>query len=87
MNDFYIILTACLVAINCAIMGSFLVMRKMVMIGDAISHAGQKIWLATNSLGTCSIALRTWNCCSLFTSKVTVSQSRDRNGHVAFKIV
>ncbi len=39
MNDFYIILTACLVAINCAIMGSFLVMRKMVMIGDAISHA------------------------------------------------
>ena len=39
MNDFYIILTACLVAISCAIMGSFLVMRKMVMIGDAISHA------------------------------------------------
>ena len=39
MNYFYIILTACLVAINCAIMGSFLVMRKMVMIGDAISHA------------------------------------------------
>ena len=39
MNDFYIILTACLVAINCALMGSFLVMRKMVMIGDAISHA------------------------------------------------
>ncbi|NBV57752.1 MAG: iron ABC transporter, partial [Bacteroidetes bacterium] len=30
MNDFYIILTACLVAVNCAIMGSFLVMRKMV---------------------------------------------------------
>ena len=39
MNDFYIILTACLVAVNCAVMGSFLVMRKMVMIGDAISHA------------------------------------------------
>ena len=39
MNDFYIILTASLVAINCALMGSFLVMRKMVMIGDAISHA------------------------------------------------
>ena len=39
MNDFYIIFTACLVAINCALMGSFLVMRKMVMIGDAISHA------------------------------------------------
>jgi len=39
MMDFYIILTASLVAINCALMGSFLVMRKMVMIGDAISHA------------------------------------------------
>lgn len=39
MNDFYIIFTASLVAINCALMGSFLVMRKMVMLGDAISHA------------------------------------------------
>jgi manganese/zinc/iron transport system permease protein len=39
MNDFFIIFTASLVAINCALMGSFLVMRKMVMIGDAISHA------------------------------------------------
>ncbi len=39
MNDFYVILTASLVAINCAIMGSFLILRKMVMIGDAISHA------------------------------------------------
>jgi manganese/zinc/iron transport system permease protein len=39
MNDFYIIFTASLVAINCALMGSFLVMRKMVMIGDAISHS------------------------------------------------
>ncbi|MFY0644160.1 MAG: metal ABC transporter permease [Bacteroidia bacterium] len=39
MYDFYVILTASLVAINCALMGSFLIMRKMVMIGDAISHA------------------------------------------------
>lgn len=39
MNDFYVILTASLVAINCALMGSFLILRKMVMIGDAISHA------------------------------------------------
>jgi manganese/zinc/iron transport system permease protein len=39
MNDFYTILTASLVAINCALMGGFLMMRKMVMIGDAISHA------------------------------------------------
>jgi manganese/zinc/iron transport system permease protein len=39
MNDFWIILTASLVAINAAILGSFLIMRKMAMIGDAISHA------------------------------------------------
>lgn len=39
MNDLYVILTASLVAINCSLMGSFLIMRKMVMIGDAISHA------------------------------------------------
>lgn len=39
MNDLNVILTASLVAINCALMGSFLIMRKMVMIGDAISHA------------------------------------------------
>lgn len=39
MNDLYIILTASLVAINGALMGSFLVMRRMVMLGDAISHA------------------------------------------------
>lgn len=39
MNDLYVILTASLVAVNCALMGSFLIMRRMVMIGDAISHA------------------------------------------------
>lgn len=39
MNDFWIILTASLVAINAAILGCFLIMRKMAMIGDAISHA------------------------------------------------
>lgn len=39
MNDFWIILTASLVAVNTAILGSFLIMRKMAMIGDAISHA------------------------------------------------
>lgn len=39
MNDFWIILTASLVAIPCSILGVFLVLRKMVMIGDAISHA------------------------------------------------
>lgn len=39
MNDFWIILTGCLVAIPCAILGCYLVLRKMVMVGDAISHA------------------------------------------------
>ncbi|MBI5683833.1 MAG: metal ABC transporter permease [Verrucomicrobia bacterium] len=34
-----IILTACLTATACAIVGTFLVLRKMALIGDAISHA------------------------------------------------
>ncbi|WP_066757826.1 metal ABC transporter permease [Crocinitomix algicola] len=39
MNDFWIIFTASLVAINAALLGCFLVLRKMAMVGDAISHA------------------------------------------------
>lgn len=39
MIDFWIILTASLVATSSALLGSFLIMRKMTMIGDAISHA------------------------------------------------
>jgi manganese/zinc/iron transport system permease protein len=39
MNDFYIILTASLVSCCCAILGCYLILRKMAMIGDAISHA------------------------------------------------
>ena len=39
MNDFYIILAGSLVAASSAILGCFLVLRKMSMIGDAISHA------------------------------------------------
>ena len=39
MFDFWIILTGSLVAIPCALLGSFLMLRKMVMVGDAISHA------------------------------------------------
>ncbi len=39
MTDFWIILTASLVATTSAILGCFLIMRKMAMIGDAISHA------------------------------------------------
>ncbi|HSY61427.1 MAG TPA: metal ABC transporter permease, partial [Cytophaga sp.] len=39
MNDLYIILTGTLVAVSCSILGTFLVLRKMAMVGDAISHA------------------------------------------------
>ena len=39
MNDLYIILTGSLVAVSCALLGSYLILRKMAMVGDAISHA------------------------------------------------
>lgn len=39
MNDFYIITTAILVASSCGLLGVFLLLRKMAMVGDAISHA------------------------------------------------
>ena len=39
MNDFYIILAGSLVAISCGLLGCYLVLRKMAMVGDAISHA------------------------------------------------
>lgn len=39
MNSFYIILTASLVAASCALLGCFLILRRMAMVGDAISHA------------------------------------------------
>ena len=39
MDAFYIILTSSLFAISCGILGCFLVLRKMAMVGDAISHA------------------------------------------------
>ncbi|MDX1909784.1 MAG: metal ABC transporter permease [Bacteroidia bacterium] len=39
MNTFWIILTGSLVAVSCALVGSFLLLRKMTLIGDAISHA------------------------------------------------
>lgn len=39
MDAFLIILTGSLVAICAALLGSFLVLRKMSMVGDAISHA------------------------------------------------
>lgn len=39
MDAFWIILAGCLVAVSSAVLGSFLLLRKMSMIGDAISHA------------------------------------------------
>ena len=39
MFDFWIILTACLIAVNSSLLGSFLVLKKMSLIGDALSHA------------------------------------------------
>jgi manganese/zinc/iron transport system permease protein len=39
MNDFWIILIGALVACSCSILGCFLVLRKMSMVGDAISHS------------------------------------------------
>jgi len=39
MDAFWIILTGSLVALCCSLLGSFLVLRKMSMVGDAISHA------------------------------------------------
>ncbi|MDW3191516.1 MAG: metal ABC transporter permease [Cytophagales bacterium] len=39
MDALIIIATGCLVAISCGILGSFLVLRKMAMVSDAISHA------------------------------------------------
>jgi manganese/zinc/iron transport system permease protein len=41
LNDphFLRILTGCLVAVACGLLGCFLILRKMAMVGDAISHS------------------------------------------------
>lgn len=39
MSAFWIILTGALVAASCGLLGAFLILRKMAMVGDAISHA------------------------------------------------
>ncbi|GJM30531.1 MAG: manganese transport system membrane protein MntD [Cyclobacteriaceae bacterium] len=39
MDAFWIILAGSLVAIPCGLLGCYLILRKMAMIGDAISHA------------------------------------------------
>ena len=38
-NAFLIILTGTLISVSCGLLGCFLILRKMAMIGDAISHA------------------------------------------------
>jgi len=39
MNAFWIILTGSLVAVTAGLLGCFLILRKMAMVGDAIAHA------------------------------------------------
>lgn len=39
MTDLWIIATGCLAASSCAIVGVFLVLRRLAMLGDAISHS------------------------------------------------
>lgn len=39
MFDFWIILTAAIIALNASLLGSFLVLKKLSLIGDALSHA------------------------------------------------
>lgn len=39
MASFYIILTASIIAVSCGLLGVYLILRKMAMVGDAISHA------------------------------------------------
>lgn len=39
MNAFWIIVSGSLVAICCSLLGCYLILRKMAMVGDAISHA------------------------------------------------
>jgi manganese/zinc/iron transport system permease protein len=39
MEAIYIIATGAVIAASCGLLGSFLVLRKMAMMGDAISHA------------------------------------------------
>jgi manganese/zinc/iron transport system permease protein len=39
MDAFIIILTGSLVAVSCSLLGNYLILRKMAMVSDAISHA------------------------------------------------
>lgn len=55
IEDFWVLLTASLVASSCGFIGSFLILRRMAMVGDAISHSvllGIVLaFLLTHSLG------------------------------------
>ncbi len=35
----WILLMACLVSVSCALLGCFLLLRRMALLGDAVSHA------------------------------------------------
>lgn len=39
MNELYIIAAGSMVAVSCGLLGCYLILRKMAMVGDAISHA------------------------------------------------
>ncbi len=39
MDAFWIILTGSFVSVSCGLLGCYLILRKMAMVGDAISHA------------------------------------------------
>ena len=39
LNDILTLITALLIAWSCSLLGCFLVLRKVVMVGDAISHS------------------------------------------------
>ena len=39
MDTFWTIVVAALASINCALVGTYLVLRKIAMMGDAIAHA------------------------------------------------
>ena len=39
VNDFLNLITVLLIAWSCSLLGAFLVLRKIVMVGDAISHS------------------------------------------------
>jgi manganese/zinc/iron transport system permease protein len=61
MESFWIILVASLAAINCSIVGTYLVLRKVAMMADAITHAVLPgivlAFLFTGSKGSLSMLL------------------------------